>query len=79
MPVTPKVSRPNDLRRAHRRADQKERQVSVQSDGLEQFQAEVRRRGGTAVPRAGREALIDISAPDGGRYLVKLKTKQRGD
>lgn len=53
--------------------------MSVQSDGLEQFQSEVRRRGGTAVPRAGREALIDINAPDGSRYLVKLKTKQRGD
>ncbi|WP_180819274.1 protein NO VEIN domain-containing protein [Gordonia terrae] len=53
--------------------------MSVQTDGLEQFVAEVRRRGGTAVPRDGREALIDIAGADGRRYCVKLKTKQRGD
>lgn len=53
--------------------------VSVQTDGLEQLLAEVRRRGGTAVPREGREALIDIEVADGRSYCVKLKTKQRGD
>ncbi len=53
--------------------------MSVQADGLEQFVAEVRRRGGTAVRRPGRESLIDISAPDGRTYRIKLKTKQRGD
>lgn len=53
--------------------------MSVQTEGLEQFVAEVSRRGGTAVPRNGREALIDIAGADGRTYCVKLKTKQRGD
>lgn len=53
--------------------------MSVQTEGLDQFATEVARRGGNAARRAGREALVDVTAPGGRTFVVKLKTKQRGD
>ncbi|WP_214514793.1 protein NO VEIN domain-containing protein [Rhodococcus sp. WY5] len=53
--------------------------MSVQKDGLEQFVAEVRRRGGSATRLTGAEALVEVQAGAGRPVRVKLKTKRRGD
>lgn len=52
--------------------------MSVQAEGLALFVEEVARRGGAATRRGGRESLVDVTTPRGA-YVVKLKTKQRGD
>lgn len=53
--------------------------MGVPEKGFDLFQAEVRRRGGTAERLPGREATVIVSDRDGQEHRVRLKTKKAGD
>jgi hypothetical protein len=53
--------------------------VATTEDGFALFEAEVRRRGGTAQRMPGLEAVVEVRDRDARVHRVRLKTKKSGD
>jgi predicted RNA-binding protein with PUA-like domain len=53
--------------------------VATTEDGFALFEAEIRRRGGTAQRMPGLEAVVEVRDRDARVHRVRLKTKKSGD